>query len=107
MVFVDFKTYLYSCRIINLILSRIYTTLININKDTTIMGSFEKIAVIENEIQAQFLDAKLNELRIPHAIISYHDTALDGIFQTQQGWGHVEAPKEFRPEIHALLNDLK
>jgi len=37
---------------------------------------------------------------------SYHDTAYDGIFQVQKGWGHVEAPESFRDEIIAIQQEL-
>jgi hypothetical protein len=70
------------------------------------MEEFEKILVLENEIEARLLDSVLNERNMPHRIRSYHDSAYDGIFQTQKGWGVVMAPPEFREEIQAIYRDL-
>jgi hypothetical protein len=58
-----------------------------------------KILVLQNEIEAMLLDQILTEKEIPHLMRSYHDSAYDGMWQTQFGWGHVEAPEEFRDEI--------
>ena len=66
----------------------------------------EKIAVLDNAEQARALGALLTEEDIPHVLLSYHDTAYDGLFQGTRGWGHVEAPAEYREEILAILDGL-
>jgi hypothetical protein len=38
---------------------------------------------------------------------SYHDSALDGIYQARAGWGHVEAPAAYRDEILAMIEDIR
>jgi hypothetical protein len=70
------------------------------------MEEFKKIAVLENEIQARLLDSILSERDIPHRLRSYHDSAYDGIFQTQKGWGIIQAPLQYKEEILAILEDL-
>jgi hypothetical protein len=71
------------------------------------MQDFIKIAVLDNEIEAQLLDSVLTEREIPHRMRSYHDTAYDGLFQTQKGWGHVSAPAECREDIQEILRDIR
>ena len=71
------------------------------------MGDFEKVAVIMNEVEAELLESTLQERGIPYVVKGYHDSALDGVFQSQHGWGHVEAPEEHREEILAILKDLQ
>jgi hypothetical protein len=58
-----------------------------------------KILSLNNEFEAKLLDEILTEKNIPHIIRSYHDSVYDGLWQMQSGWGHVEAPEEFREEI--------
>jgi hypothetical protein len=70
------------------------------------MEEFKKIAVLDNEIQARLLDSVLTERGIPHRLRSYHDSAYDGIFQRQKGWGIIQAPAEYKEEILAVLGDL-
>ena len=55
--------------------------------------------MFKNEIEAMLLDEILTEKQIPHLIRSYHDSAYDGLWQTQSGWGHIEAPEEYSDEI--------
>jgi hypothetical protein len=69
--------------------------------------TFEKIAVLDNEVQGRLLDAALTERGIPHVTHSYHSLAYDGIFQLSAGWGHVEAPAAYRDEILSILEDLR
>lgn len=70
------------------------------------MGNIKKIATLDNIVQAQMLESLLKEQGIPHVIQSYHDSAYDGLFQGQMGWGHIEAATEHESEILALLDDL-
>ena len=70
------------------------------------MEEFKKVLVLENEIEARLLDSVLNERNIPHRIRSYHDSAYDGIFQTQKGWGVVLAPPEYEGEVLSIYRDL-
>ena len=67
----------------------------------------QRIAVLDNQIEAQLLDAELAQRDIPHLIISYDDSAWDGLFQFSHGWGHIEAPPEFKDQILEILNDLR
>ena len=71
------------------------------------MEDYTKIATLENEIEAGLLDAILTERNIPHLMRSYYDTAYDGLFQTQKGWGYVSAPEWFKEEVLEILTDLR
>jgi hypothetical protein len=70
------------------------------------MENFKKIAVLENEIQAQLLDDVLKQQNIPHMMRSYHDSAYNGLFQHSKGWGHVEAPDKHEDEILEIIDNL-
>jgi hypothetical protein len=70
-------------------------------------GRFEKIAVLDNEVQAELIDEVLTGRDILHIMQTYHDSALDGIFQVGKGWGVVLAPESFREEILTALADIK
>ena len=65
-----------------------------------------KILLFKNEIEAMLLDEILTEKQIPHVIRSYHDSAYDGLWQTQSGWGHIEAPEEYSDEILAVYKQM-
>jgi hypothetical protein len=66
-----------------------------------------RIATLENDIEAGLLESVLTERDIPHRMRSYHDTAFDGLFQTQKGWGYVSAPESYHEEIEEILSDLR
>jgi hypothetical protein len=70
------------------------------------MSNPVKILVFQNEIEAILLNEILTEKKIPHLIRSYHDSAYDGLWQTQSAWGHVEAPEEYREEIVKIYNEM-
>ena len=67
----------------------------------------EKIATIDNEVEAKLLTSILEERSIPHVVISYRDRVYNGIFQVQRGWGFVRAPKEKEQEILEILEDIR
>ncbi len=71
------------------------------------MKEYNKVAVLENEVEALLLESVLNQRDIPHAITSYYDTAYDGLFQTQKGWGSVSAPSEYEAEIKEIISSLR
>ncbi|MDZ7699648.1 MAG: hypothetical protein U5R49_22875 [Deltaproteobacteria bacterium] len=71
------------------------------------MADYEKIATLDNEFEAQLLASILEEREIPHRLRSYHDTAFDGLFQTQKGWGVVQAPDAYRNEIREIIADIR
>jgi hypothetical protein len=70
------------------------------------MANLDKILILDNEVEARLLDSVLSERGIPHMVVSYYDTAYDGLFQAARGWGHLEAPTEYREEILAIHHDL-
>ena len=71
------------------------------------MEKYIKIAVLDNEFEAQMLESILKELGIPYLLKSYYDTAFDGLYQTQKGWGHISSPEQYLKEIKEILSDLK
>jgi hypothetical protein len=68
---------------------------------------FVKIAVLENEIEARLVRSILADRSLPHMIRSYHDTAYDGLYQFQLGWGELRAPEYLKQEIECLLQSIR
>ena len=68
------------------------------------MEKFTKVKILENEIEARLVDSILTERKIPHEMRSYHDTAYDGLYQSQKGWGYVSAPKTCHEEIMNIIS---
>jgi len=71
------------------------------------MEDYKKAAILENQFEAQLVASILSERAIPHRLRSYHDTAFDGLFQTQKGWGYVSAPEKYHSEIKEILADIR
>jgi len=68
---------------------------------------FITVAVLENAVEAQLVASILGERHIRHRIRSHHDTAYDGLFQTQKGWGDLEAPETHQQEIMEIINQIR
>lgn len=68
---------------------------------------YKKAATLENEIEARLLDSILNERDVPHLIISYYDTAYDGLYQTRKGWGYISAPEAYLEKIREIISYLR
>jgi len=71
------------------------------------MEEIERILDLENEIIATLIGSILVDREIPHILRTYHDSAYDGLWAYQQGWGFIEAPAEFREEILKIYEELK
>jgi hypothetical protein len=66
-----------------------------------------KIIVLENGIEAQLIGSILDQRDIPHRSRSYHDTAYDGLFQVQKGWGKLYAPPHYKKEILQIIAEVR
>jgi hypothetical protein len=71
------------------------------------MEDYIKVATLENEIEAALVESILTERRIPFLMRSYYDTAFDGLFQTQKGWGYVSVPRSREEEVKEIISDLR
>ena len=70
-------------------------------------SQYIKIIVLENGIEAQLIRSILDQRDIPHRVRSYHDTAYDGLFQIQKGWGKLYAPQHFKKEILQVIEEVR
>jgi len=64
----------------------------------------KKILNLSSEIEALRIKEILDTNGIPHLIRSFHDSAYDGIFQNQYGWGVLEAEESDEERIHKLIS---
>lgn len=71
------------------------------------MEDYRNIATLENVVEAQLLDTILTEREIPHLLQSYHDSAYDGMYQLQMGWGCITAPESCQKTILYILSGLR
>ncbi|MBS3732140.1 MAG: DUF2007 domain-containing protein [Desulfobacterales bacterium] len=70
-------------------------------------AEYVRISGLDNPFEAQLLGSILEERGIPHRIRSHHDTAYDGLFQMQKGWGEIAAPESRKNEILEILEQLR
>ena len=66
----------------------------------------KRIMSLNSEIQAIRIRELLDSHKIPHLIRSFYDTAYDGLFQHQYGWGVLEADEANEGTILELVKDL-
>ena len=71
------------------------------------MDGYLKIAIIENEFEAQLLQSILEERGMEYYIKSYYDTAYDGLFQRSKGWGAIYAPERYKLLIVEILAGIR
>ncbi|MCG6910515.1 MAG: hypothetical protein LJE94_10390 [Deltaproteobacteria bacterium] len=71
------------------------------------METYIRIAALESILEAQLVEAILKERGIPHRIRSFHDTAYDGLFQFQKGWGELYGPASSKEAIREILDMVR
>ena len=75
--------------------------------DTEYEDEYVKIIVLDSAIEAQLVESILSEQEIPYRLRSFHDTAYDGLFQVQKGWGEISAPSSLKQEIIDIVDDIR
>jgi hypothetical protein len=68
---------------------------------------FVKVETIENQFEADVLKNALEKEQIPVMVRSFHDTAYDGIYIPQKGWGIVLVPEEHKARAQEIIAALK
>ena len=61
----------------------------------------------ENEAEAIALQAILKQHGIQAKIVSFHDTAYDGLFQHQYGWGVIRVPESDYARAGEIIKEWK
>jgi len=61
----------------------------------------------ENEAEANAIKSLLEEQGIYAEIQSFHDTAYDGLFQSQYGWGVIRVSEADLPEAKRIVEEWK
>jgi hypothetical protein len=69
--------------------------------------NFKKITVAENKFEADLITQTLQQEDIPCMIRPYHDTAYDGIFIPQKGWGAVMVPEALEEKACAIIAEIR
>ncbi len=64
---------------------------------------FTRIRVPQSLFEAQRIEAILDEASIESWLVPYHDTAMDGLYQMQKGWGEIRVPESQKEEARKIL----
>lgn len=65
----------------------------------------KRILTLDNQFEAQRIKEILDSEGIPHIIRNYHDSAYDGLFTGQQGWGALIADEKYEKRILELVKN--
>jgi len=71
------------------------------------MTKWVKVGIIENRFEGDRISQTLKESEIPFMIKSFLDTAYDGLYLPQKGWGAVMVPEEFGEEAEKVISEVK
>jgi len=67
----------------------------------------EKKIVLNNGTEADLLSLILKERSIDFVIISYHDSAMNGLWQTQKGWGFAGVDAKDEDKVREILAEIQ
>ena len=65
-----------------------------------------KIHTVENRFEADLLMQALREEHIPAMLRRFEETAYDGLFVTQMGWGAILVPGDYEGEGRNLIENV-
>ncbi len=68
---------------------------------------FIKVATLENAFEADILKDGCEKEHIPVIVRSFHDTAYNGIYILQKGWGVILVPEEYRERAKKIISLLR
>jgi hypothetical protein len=71
------------------------------------MARWVKAGIVDNRFEGDRVSQVLNEAEIPFLIKSFLDTAYDGLYVPQKGWGAVMVPEEFEDEAQGVISEVK
>jgi hypothetical protein len=71
------------------------------------MDRWVKVGIVENRFEGDRVSQTLNDAGIPFLVKSFLDTAYNGLYVPQKGWGAVMVPKEFKEEAERLISEVK
>ena len=66
-----------------------------------------KAGTVENRFEGDRISQALQEAGIPFLIKSFLDTAYDGLYIPQKGWGMVMVSGKDREEAEKLIDEVK
>jgi hypothetical protein len=66
-----------------------------------------KAGTVENRFEGDRIVHALNEASIPFVIKSFLDTAYNGLYVPQKGWGAVMVPDERLEEAEKIVSEIK
>ena len=61
----------------------------------------------DNEAEANVIKSILEDHGISVEIRSFHDTAYDGLFQSQYGWGVIRVSETDFPEAQKIIEEWR
>jgi hypothetical protein len=68
--------------------------------------NWEKLITLDNRFQADLLTDAFEKAGIPFLIREYKDTAYNGLFVTQKGWGTVMVEETKLAEARTITQEL-
>jgi hypothetical protein len=71
------------------------------------MARWVKAGIVENRFEGDRVSQALDEAGIPFLMKSFLDTAYDGLYIPQKGWGAVMVPKNFEEEAGKVIFEVK
>ena len=71
------------------------------------MERWEKAGVVENRFEGDRVSQALKEAGIPFLMKSFLDTAYNGLYIPQKGWGAVMVPENFEEEAEKVIFEVK
>lgn len=69
--------------------------------------SLVKVFTLKNQFEADIIKDELEKQNIPVLIRSFKDTAYDGIYIPQKGWGEVRVPEKDKEKAKEIIDILE
>ena len=63
-----------------------------------------RIHTVENRFEADLLIQSLRQEHIPAMLRRFEETAYDGLFVTQMGWGAILVPGDYEKEAASVIS---